>query len=132
MQSQPHGFIPSFKQQVDFIEFFEQLTRTKNGSDTAWRNTLKHLNGFTGGSIRLAAIDERWLESFKEYLLSQVAQLTARTYFKKIIAALRRAVKDWLIARNPAEHVGHIPTDTRSAAKSYVKMLWIGALEAVP
>ena len=110
LQSQPHGFIPSFKQQVDFIQFFERLTRTKNGSDTAWRNTLKHLKEFTGGSIRLAAIDERWLESFKEYLLSQVAQLTARTYFKKIIAALRRAVKDRLIARNPAEHVGHIPS----------------------
>ena len=109
LQSQQHGFVPSFKGQVDFIQYFEQLARSKNQSDTAWRNTLKHLKEFTGGSIRLAAVDERWLELFKEYLLTQVAQTTARTYFKKIIATLRRAVKDRLIVRNPAEYIDQIP-----------------------
>ncbi len=109
LQSRPHGFVPRFKQDVDFIAFFEKVTESKNESDTAWRNTLKHLNEFTGGSIRLAAVDERWLESFRDYMLTQVAQITARTYFKKIVAALRLAVKKRLLARRPAEHVDHIP-----------------------
>ena len=116
LQSQPHGYIPSFRGKVDFILYFEQLAGTKNENDTAWRNTLVHLKEFTGGSLRLDAVNERWLESFKEYLLSEVAQITARTYFKKIVAALRRAVKDRLLAQNPSEHVDHIPpVETRRA-----------------
>ena len=108
LNSRPHGFVPEFRQQVCFVEFFERIARSKNESDTAWRNTLVHLKKFTGGALRLLAVDERWLEAFRDYLLEQVAQATARVYFSKVRAALRQAMRKRLIARNPAEHVDHV------------------------
>ena len=79
LNSRPHGFVPEFRQQVCFVEFFERIARSKNESDTAWRNTLVHLKKFTGGALCLLAVDERWLEAFRDYLLEQVGPRLAST-----------------------------------------------------
>ena len=109
IQSNQHGFVAQFKRDADFIEYFEAIKETKNASDTAWRNTLVKLKDFTGGSLSFKGVSESWLESFKEYLLEDLAQITARTYYKKVTAALNKATKEKIIPYNPADHVDHIP-----------------------
>ena len=109
LQSNQHGFVAQFKRDADFIEYFEAIKETKNASDTAWRKTLVKLKDFTGGHLTFKGVSESWLESFKEYLLEDLAQITARTYFKKVTAALNKARKDKIIPYNPADHIDHIP-----------------------
>ena len=109
LQNQQYGFVPSFKQKTDFVAYFRKLAAGKGTHDSAWRNTLAKLEAFTGGSIPTRSITESWLEDFKDFLLIEVAQLTARTYFSKVRAALRQAQKDKIIAFNPVDRVSHIP-----------------------
>ncbi|HMB90881.1 MAG TPA: hypothetical protein VKP65_08540 [Rhodothermales bacterium] len=65
IQSQPHSFASRFKQDMGIVAYFEQHTQSKRDSVTAWRNTLNHLWEFTVGKLRLAAVDEWWLETSK-------------------------------------------------------------------
>ena len=109
LNSRPHGFVPHFKQRVDFVKYFEKIADTKNPSNTPWPNTLKHLKAYTGGSIQLSAVDEKSLESFRDYLLSQVAQTSARVYFGTIRHTLNQAVRARLLPNNPFNRVDHIP-----------------------
>ncbi len=43
IQNSDHGFIPQFKKKINFVEYFEKLTKEKNRDD--WLSTLKHLKG---------------------------------------------------------------------------------------
>jgi hypothetical protein len=79
---------PQFKSQVNFIEYFETVS---NESHRAWKSTLSHLIAFAGTTLAFQNVDERWLASFQKYLLKQVGNNTAQTYFNKIKAALNRA-----------------------------------------
>jgi len=64
-----------------------------------------------GAQIRLEAVEERWLEGFKDFLLSckTLKQITAAHYFAAICHVLRIAYQHRLIPRNPAENVKKIP-----------------------
>jgi len=63
---------------------------------------------YTGGRIQFGAITAEWLETFKTYLLSKVSQNTAHTYFSKVKASLRQAVKDKILVNNPGELVAQV------------------------
>jgi len=130
LNSRPHGFIPHFKQRVDFVTYFEKIGATKNPANTSWRNTLMHLKAYTGGTLRLSAVDERWLEGFKAYLLSQVDRGSARPYFGTIRAALNQAVRDQLIPRNPFAGVEHVkPKETERAFLTIEELRQLAAAE---
>ena len=107
-QNSEHGFVPKFKRQANFVEYFELLCQTKPKGEKAWWNTLKHLQTFTKGRIAFSAIDERWLEDFKAYLVEQLSPNTAHTYFSKIKASLNQAIKDKIILANPSQSVSQV------------------------
>lgn len=108
LQNSEHGFVPHFKRKANFVEYFERLALGKPENEKAWGNALKHLKDFTGGRIQFAGVTEEWLETFKTYLVSKVSQNTAHTYFSKIKAALRQAVKNKILVTNPADSVAQI------------------------
>ena len=109
-QHSEHGFIPSFKRRMNFVEYFEKQAQSKSDREKSWHSSLKHLKDYTGGHVQVSAVTQEWLEDYKAYLLSKVAANTAHTYFSKVRCAMRQAVKDKLLARNPAELVGNIKT----------------------
>ena len=108
IQHSEHGFVPHFKKKANFVDYFQRLAQGKPKDESAWKNTLKHLQTFTRGRIQFSAVTEDWLETFKTYIVTKVSQNTAHTYYGKIKAALNQAVKDKTIISNPCSVVSQI------------------------
>jgi integrase len=110
IQHSEHGFIPSFKKRLNFVDYFEKQAKSKSQGEKGWFCSLKHLKDFTNGHIQFSAVNEEWLEEYKSYLLTKVSINTAHMYFSKIKCALKQAVKDKIIVRNPTEFIDSIKT----------------------
>jgi|TARA_B100001079_G_scaffold250768_1_gene242573 site-specific recombinase XerD len=108
IQFAEHDIIPSFKRDADFVEYFQKLGESKGRSALIWKNVLNHLKGFSGGKIQFKHINELWLERFQNYLLKRITRNTASGHFGKVRAALKRAVRDRIIIRNPCDKVENI------------------------
>jgi len=101
-QSTSHGFVSNVKCKIGFLAYFKSLVDKKfesNGNYDNWLSTYRHLHDFLkGNDIPLERVDERFLESVKEYLLSCKTRKTERditlnqntvlSYYNKIRAAL--------------------------------------------
>ncbi|ACF14660.1 integrase family protein [Chloroherpeton thalassium ATCC 35110] len=107
LEEYPENFAQTFKRRSNFVAYFEKHAQEKPKTEKAWRNTLKYLKQFSS-QISFAGIDEEWLEKFKAFLLERVSPNTAHTYFSKIKAALRKAVKEGILSLDPAAHVPNI------------------------
>lgn len=93
--------------EIDFVEYFKSLAEKRTGSTaSSWNSTYKYLVTYTNGKLEFKNIDEKWAESFKEYLLttksnksskSKLSQNSAVSYFNKIKAALKQAFKDGIL-----------------------------------
>jgi len=116
IKNEEYGFRDTEKVKGSFLAYFEQLTEKRRNSLGNWGNwdsTLKHLQKFSSGGISFKDIDKQWLESFKEYLQAEtkskngksLSQNSQSSYFSKISAALKEAVKDGILQSNPAAQV---------------------------
>ena len=99
-----------------FIAYFELLTEKRKESDGNygnWRSALKHLKGFSKSNVSFADIDKQWLEDLKQYFVrdagtkhkQKLSQNSCVSYFNKVRAALKEAVKDGYMIRNPADDI---------------------------
>jgi len=79
-QSSSHGFVVKCK--IGFLAYFKSLVDKKfdsSGNHDNWLSTYRHLHDFLkGNDIPLELIDEGFLESLKEYLLSCKTRETNR------------------------------------------------------
>ena len=90
-----------------FIEYFTKLTNKRKASNhDNWVSALNYLDTFTNGSLRFADLNQKFLEDFKEYLLTTKSKKSDRTtlsqnsavsYFNKVKAALKQAYKDGIL-----------------------------------
>jgi integrase len=100
------GFqLDSWKSAANFVEYFKSIADSRPPLERAWRNTYAHLRNFTGGKIQFKNIDERFCESFKDYILEKVAVNTAAVNVAVFKAGLNRALKEKIIPSNPAQHI---------------------------
>ncbi|MCC5906012.1 MAG: site-specific integrase [Balneolaceae bacterium] len=112
-----HGFVPAFKQKADFVDYFQKVVEShETATEAQYRNVLLKVKEYAGDNVQFGAIDEKWVEGFKEYLLGSIAKSTARVYITMLKAVLNKAVKERVINRNPADNVdnfkkqkGHVP-----------------------
>ena len=102
VQGLPHGYVPKFRQNSNFIEFFEELSRTRHKT---WRTVLLQLRTFTGDDLPFKQLNGPWLDRFQEFLLERVSGNTANAYLHKIKAALSIAVKKGIIPSNPCQTI---------------------------
>lgn len=121
-QSTAHGFVSNVKTKLGFLAFFKGLTEKKlesNGNHGNWLSTYWHLHDFLKGrDIPMEQADERFLESFKEYLMTcktrkgkrlvKLHQNSIISYFSKVRAALREAYQNRMIRENPSNRVKHV------------------------
>lgn len=101
------GYKVPQKNNKTFTEFFNDLVneriRTEKNHET-WKSVNKHLNEFKN-PIYFGDLTERFLESFREYLLKKVSQNSASNYFNKLKASVHRAYRDKFIHENSADRV---------------------------
>lgn len=90
-----------------FVEYFTKLANKRKESNfDNWVSALNYLNDFTKGKLKFADLNEKFLEDFKEYLLTTkskksdkttLSQNSAVSYFNKVKAALKQAYKDGIL-----------------------------------
>jgi integrase len=100
------GFkLNSIKAKADFVEFFKNYSSTKKSSSDSWSSTCKHLIDFTRESIRIADIDTKFCEDFKDYLLSNVSHNSANQYYTVFKAAIKQLLKNDIITKDPSKDI---------------------------
>ena len=90
-----------------FVEYFKSLAKKRKGTNTDnWNAALNYLDTFTNGSLKFADLNQKFLEDFKEYLLTTksnrsnkttLSQNSAVSYFNKVKATLKQAYKDGIL-----------------------------------
>jgi integrase len=90
-----------------FVEYFRKLSNKRKASNhDNWVSALRYLEAFTNGKLKFADLNEKFLEGFKEYLLTTksnksdrttLSQNSAASYFNKVKAALKQAYKDGIL-----------------------------------
>jgi integrase len=109
------GFQDKHKLNASFYKYIESLAEKRKeskGNYENWNSTLKHLRMFQEDAT-FAEVDAKWLLRFKEHLQTTaktpakvaLAENSQCSYFNKVRAALKQAVKDEIILKNPAELV---------------------------
>ena len=107
-----------------FIKYFTKLANKRKASNhDNWVSALKYLKTFTNGTLKFAELDQKFLEDFKEYLLTTksnksskttLSQNSAVSYFNKVKATLKQAYKDGILQTDLNAKVSPIkPEETR-------------------
>jgi integrase len=87
------------------ILYAEELAAKQNVKNPLPKS-LRYLRNFAGNA-QLNVINERWLERYQDFLRQQteLGPSTAAKYWGALVFVLRRAVRDRIIPRNPAEAI---------------------------
>lgn len=114
IQAQEYGFLDKDKQNQDFILYFDELTEkkkqtTSHSNWSTWRSVTERLKKVAGQSKPMNEISTTFCNDFREYLLANLAQNSASTYFAKFCEAIKKAVSEDLIKKNPLINVKSIP-----------------------
>ncbi|GGW61285.1 site-specific recombinase XerD [Winogradskyella epiphytica] len=116
IQNGVYGFRDNEKLKASFINYIQLLTEKRidsKGNYGNWDSMLKHLKAHIPMDITFAEVDRKFVQGFKEYLdkdaktksNQNLSQNSKYSYFNKLRAALKQAVKDGFIPINPAEGV---------------------------
>jgi hypothetical protein len=93
------------------VTYLEELAKAKVNNDyiTGCIRYLKDYNN--GNTIQLSQITPQWVDGFQQFLLNgtKLSPTTAYDYSKAIRMALRNAVKENILIKNPAESVKGLP-----------------------
>jgi integrase len=91
----------------NFVAYFKSLAdKRKTSNRDNWVSAYNYLEIFTKRSLRFADLNEKFLEDFKEYLLTTkskksdkttLSQNSAASYFNKVKVALKQAYKDGIL-----------------------------------
>lgn len=90
-----------------FIEYFKKLANKRKTSNyDNWIAALNYLEDFTNGNLKFANLNEKFLNDFKEFLLTTKSKKSSKTtlsqnsavsYFNKVKAALKQAFHEGII-----------------------------------
>jgi integrase len=116
IQNNEFGFKDKAKLSGNFIDYMQMLTDKRRGSKGNygnWDSTMNHLKNYSPLGITFGGVNKEWLEGFKDYLQSIVAtkkevglsRNSMLSYFNKVKAGLKQAVKDGIIQTNPGAQV---------------------------
>jgi len=119
--------IDSRKAIISYAEALAEKQHPKN----ALPKSLRYLREYAG-TIQIGSVNERWLEGYQEYLHEQhtLGPSTVAKYWSAIVFVLRRAVRDRILPRNPAESMRGVSVP--ETVKSYLSPEELGLLAAAP
>lgn len=116
IQNGNYGFQDREKVKGSFVKYVERLAERKDsskGNYDNWDSMLKHLKKFVKTDVAFEQVNKHWVEDFKTYLTKDartpankpLAQNSQSAYYNKINAAMKQAVKDGILQKNPASEV---------------------------
>ena len=116
IQNGVYGFRDQEKQKGSFLSYVELLAQKRQdslGNYGNWLSMLKHLKEYCNYEVSFADVDRKFIQGFKEYLdknsgtneSKKLSQNSKYSYYNKLRAALKQAVKDGIIPHNPSEGV---------------------------
>lgn len=122
VQNSIYGFRDKEKLKGSFFEFFDALTEKKKaslGNYGNWNAVRILIKAYNPKDVTFERLDKEWVEGFKDYLDYEaktktgdgISLNTKYSYFNKLRAALKQALKEGLIKFNPAEQVEPFPQD---------------------
>ena len=126
LYQQDTGFeLASWKSKANFVEYVRNLIESGLKPDRGWKNTYNYINKFTNGKIQINSIDKKFCESFKEYLLKNVCNNSAHTYFAVFKAALNRLVREDVIQKSPTPgiRINNVETHREFLSFEEIKLL---------
>jgi len=102
-----HGFFSPTRQRQDFLEYCRKIAEVQRSPNTrmVWDHAIARLATFAGGVLRFEQITEKYLESFRDYLLGELKRNSAAVYLAKIKSGLLRAVDDKILLQYPARKI---------------------------
>jgi len=108
LMNNEQGFTVNFKRKANFVDYFKKHNESKK-KWSIYHNTYKKVTEFAGDRVSFQEIDEKWLEKFQKFLLSQeISQNTAKEYFSVFKRILKKAYKEKIIPVNPSDYVSNI------------------------
>ncbi|MEM0518971.1 MULTISPECIES: site-specific integrase [Aequorivita] len=116
IQNGVYGFRDNEKLKASFTNYIELLTEKRKdstGNYGNWDSMLKHLKSYIPWDTTFSEVNREFVQGFKEFLDKEVktkgnqslSQNSKYSYFNKLRAALKQAVKDGIIPTNPAEGI---------------------------
>ena len=123
-----------------FIEYFTELANKRKASNhDNWVSALNYLDTFTNGSLKFTDLNQKFLEDFKEYLLTTksnrsnkttLSQNSAVSYFNKVKAALKQAYKDDILQYDLNANVK--PIKAAETRREYLTLDELNKLVKIP
>ena len=116
IQNGVYGFRDNEKMKGSFIAYMRVLAEKRNdssGNYGNWDSVIKHLEKFLPYDITFKEADRQFVMDFKEYLDKEattksnvgLSQNSKYSYFNKLRAALKQAVRDGILPANPSDGV---------------------------
>lgn len=107
LASEQFGIPSAARRKESFIDYFKaQMNKKAFKTKENWNSVLVHLTDYKGTHVTFADVTDKWLEAFREYLLSQNLSVnTSIAYLDKVRTTLNKAVRDNIIPYNPAHRL---------------------------
>ncbi|MEM9918640.1 MAG: site-specific integrase, partial [Bacteroidota bacterium] len=110
-----YGLQSDSKRRKSFIEFFEQMTKsryTSEGNYGNWLSAQHYLKECFEHGLTMGELSMNTVEEFRNYILRlELAQNTKHSYFNKFRAAIKEAFKKGYIPENYAKKVNTIKAE---------------------
>jgi integrase len=126
--------------ETNFVKYFYDLGNKRQTSNKDnWSAAFKYLDTFTGGKLKFSELNEKFLNDFKDYLLSTrsnrsdkttLAQNSAQSYFNKVKASLKQAYKDGILQSDLNGKVA--PIKTAETRREYLTIEELNKLVKTP
>jgi integrase len=123
-----------------FIEYFTKLANKRKASNhDNWFSALNYIQDFTKGTLKFIDLNEKFLEDFKEYLLTTkskksdkttLSQNSAVSYFNKVKATLKQAYKDGILQTDLNAKIS--PIKTTETRREYLTIEELNKLVKTP
>lgn len=121
-QNNIYGFKDKEKSKGSFYNFFDMLTERKKaslGNYGNWNAVRLLIKEYNPKDVTFERLDKDWVQGFKDYLDNKaktktgagISLNTKYSYFNKLRASLKQALKEGLINYNPADQVEPFPQD---------------------
>ncbi|MBN7816867.1 tyrosine-type recombinase/integrase [Algoriphagus pacificus] len=119
------GILDKSTQKMDFLEYFRSRIHEHSDSDSNvgnWKSALEHLKIYSFGKCQFKDVTEEFCKGFQEFLKTarsirndkKLSVNTQLSYYAKLKACLKDAVRDKLLAEDPSFRIKGIKSSDSS------------------